>query len=145
MADERQLGTQELFSARYLADAEQNVDPEVEEPARRTQPQRSGLEQTVRSLTLFVPLLLITAAGGLYWLNRESISSTAGDLNKRRSVVDLLLWAGGSKQTFNGALSDRLERARRDSAFQFDDKPAFETEFKDVDFENLTNSWNFGS
>ena len=145
MADERQLGTQELFSARYLADAEQNVEPEVEEPARRAQPQRSGLEQTVRSLTLVVPVLLITAAGGLYWLNRAPISSTAGELNKRRSVVDVLLWAGGSKQTFNSALSDRLERAKRDSAFQFDGKPAFETEFDDADFENLTNSWNFGS
>jgi hypothetical protein len=145
MADERQLGTQELFSARYLADAEQNVEPEVEEPARRAQPQRSGLEQTVRTMTLLVPVLLITAAGGLYWLNRASISSTAGELNKRRSVVDLLLWAGGSNQTFNSALSDRLERAKRDSPFQFDAKPAFETEFDDADFENLTNSWNFGS
>lgn len=145
MADERQYGTQELVSARYLDDAKENVEPEVDEPARRAPPQRSGLEQTVRRLTVLVPIMLITAAGGLYWLNRASLASTAGELNKRRSVVDLLLWAGGSEQTFNGALSDRLERARRDSAFQFDDKPAFETEFDDADFENLTNSWNFGS
>jgi hypothetical protein len=145
MADERQFGTQELFSARYLAEAEQNAEPEVEQPARRVQPQRSGMEQTVRWLTTLVPLLLITAAGGLYWLNRDSIASTAGELNSRRSVFDLLLWAGGSDETFNSALSDRLERARRDSAFQFDQKPAFETEFDDVDFENLTNSWNAGS
>jgi hypothetical protein len=145
MADERQFGTQELVSARYLADADENVEPEVDEPARRAQPQRSGLEQTVRRLTLLVPVMLIAAAGGLYWLNRASLADTAGDLNRRRSVVDLLLWAGGSEQTFNGALSDRLERARRDSAFQFDQKPAFETEFNDADFENLTNSWNFGS
>jgi hypothetical protein len=145
MADERQFGTQELVSARYLADADENVEPEVDEPARRAQPSLSGLEQTVRRLTLLVPVMLIVAAGGLYWLNRASISSSAGELNKRRSVVDLLLWAGGSEQTFNGALSDRLESARRDSAFQFDAKPAFETEFDDADFENLTNSWNFGS
>jgi hypothetical protein len=145
MADERQFGTQELFSARYMADAEQNVEPEVEEPARRARPQRSGPEQMVRWLTLLVPVMLIAAAGGLYWLNRDSISSTAGELNRRRSVFDLLLWAGGSEETFQSALSDRLERARRDSAFQFDQKPAFETEFDDADFENLTNSWNFGS
>jgi hypothetical protein len=145
MADERQFATQELYSARYLENVEQNVEPEVEQPARRVQPQRSGLEQTVRRLRLLVPVMLIVAAGGLYWLNRASLASTAGELNKRRSVVDLLLWAGGSDQTFNGALSDRLERAQRDSAFQFDSKPAFETEFEDADFENLTNSWNFGS
>jgi len=145
MADERQFATQELFSAKYLADAEQHVEPEVEQPARRARPQRSGLEQMVRWLTALVPVVLIAVAGGLYWLNRQSIASSAGELNRRRSVVDMLLWAGGSEQTFNGALSDRLERARRDSAFQFDDKPAFETEFDDADFENLTNSWNFGS
>jgi hypothetical protein len=145
MADDRQFATQELFSARYLADAHQDVEPEVEEPARRAEPQRSGLEQTVRWLTSLVPIMLITAAGGLYWLNRDSISSTAGELNSRRSVFDLLLWAGGSDETFSSALSNRLEEARRDSAFDFDNKPAFETEFEDVDFENLTNSWNSGS
>jgi hypothetical protein len=145
MSDERQFGTQELYSARYLASAEQNIEPEVEEPARRVQPQRSGLEQMVRWLTPLVPVMLIAAAGGLYWLNRASIADSAGELNRRRSVVDLLLWAGGSEETFQSALSDRLEQARRDSAFQFDDKPAFETEFDDVDFENLSNAWNGGS
>jgi hypothetical protein len=145
MSDERQFGTQELVSARYLDEAAQNIESEVEQPVRRVQRQRSGMEQTVRWLAALVPLLLITAAGGLYWLNRESIASTAGELNRRRSVFDLLLWAGGSDETFHSALSDRLEQARRDSAFQFDDKPAFETEFDDADFENLTNSWNFGS
>jgi hypothetical protein len=145
MADERQFGTQELYSARYLAEADENVEPEVEQPVRRAQPQRSGMEQTVRWLTSLVPIMLIVAAGGLYWLNRDSISSTAGELNRRRSVFDLLLWAGGSDETFNSALSNRLEEARRNSAFDFDNKPAFETEFDDVDFENLTNSWNSGS
>ncbi len=145
MANERQFGTQELVSARFFADAEQNVEPEVEQPARRNEPQRSGLEQAVRRLTLFVPVMLIAAAGGLYWLNRASLASTAGELNSRRSVVDLLLWAGGSEQTFHGALSDRLEKARRDSAFQFEQKPAFETEFDDVDLQNLSEAWNGGS
>jgi hypothetical protein len=143
MANERQFGCQELISARYLVDAEDNAEPLVEQPTRRAQPQRSGLEQKVRLLTIIVPIMLISAVGGLYWLNRASISSTAGELNERRSVVDLLLWAGGSKQTFHGALSDRLERAQRDSAFQFDEvKPAYKTEFDDVDWQNFSPAWN---
>jgi hypothetical protein len=141
MADERRFATQELVSARYLANAEQEIEPEVEQPARPTR--RSGLEQTARWLTPLVPVLLIAAAGGLYWLNRASIESSAGELNQRRSVIDVLLWAGGSKQTFHSALSDRLERAQRDSAYQFDEmKPAFETKFDDVDWENFSQSWN---
>jgi hypothetical protein len=143
MADERQFATQELVSARYLADAEQDIQSEGEQPARRVRTRRSGMEQAVRWLTALVPIMLISAAGGLYWLNRASIESTAGELNQRRSVIDLLLWAGGSKQTFHGALSDRLERAQRDSAYQFDEmKPAFETEFDDVDWQNFSQSWN---
>jgi hypothetical protein len=142
MADARQFATQELVSARYLADVEQDVEPEVEQPSRRVRPRRSGMEQAARWLTALVPIMLIAAAGGLYWLKRESIGSTADELNKRRSVVDLLLWAGGSKQTFHSALSDRLEKAQRDSAFQFDEKPAFETEFDDVDWQNFSQSWN---
>jgi hypothetical protein len=141
MADERRFGTQELVSARYLANVEQNIEPEAEQPTRPTR--RSGLEQTVRWLTPLVPVLLIAAAGGLYWLNRASIASTAGELNSRRSAIDLLLWAGGSKQTFHGALSDRLERAQRDAAYQFDEmKPAYDTEFEDVDWQNFSQSWN---
>jgi hypothetical protein len=143
MADTRQFATQALVSEKYLVDTEQNIEPEVKQPARRVKPRRLGFEQTMRWLTVLVPVMLITAAGGLYWLNRESIGSTVGELGMRRSAIDLLLWAGGSKQTFNGALSDRLERAQRDSAYQFDEmKPAFETEFDDVDFQNVTDSWN---
>ena len=87
--------------------------------------------------------MIVAAAGGLYWQNRASIASTAGELKNRHSVVDLLLWASGSKKTFNQALGDSLERAQRDSAFQFDQtKPAFKTEFDNVDFQNRTQSWN---
>jgi len=87
--------------------------------------------------------MLIAAVGGLYWQNRASLASTAGELKKRRCAVDLLLWASGSKQTFNGALSDSLKRAQRDAAFQFDQmKPAFKTEFEGVDFQNLSEVWN---
>jgi hypothetical protein len=143
MADDRRFGTQEPFSARYLAHAEPNIEGEVDEPARLVRPRRSGMEQAVRWLTTLVPIMLIAAAGGLYWLNRTSIESTAGELNQRRSAIDLLLWASGSQQTFHGALSDRLERAQRDSAFQFDEmKPAFKTEFEDVDWQNFSQSWN---
>jgi len=88
-------------------------------------------------------LMLVGAAGGLYWQNRASIASTAGELKNRRSAVDLLLWAGGSKKTFNQVLRDRLDQAQRDSAYQFDHaKPAFKSEFENVDFSNLSNSWN---
>jgi hypothetical protein len=143
MADARQFGTQKLVSEKYLINRDENIDPEGEEPARPMQPRPSGFEQTVRWLTVLVPLMLFAAVGGLYWLNRASLGSTAGEFNKRRCAIDLLLWAGGSKQTFHGALSDRLERAQRDSAFQFDDmKPAFKTEFEDVDLQNVTQSWN---
>lgn len=143
MADERQFGTQELVSAKYLIQTEESDQPEVEAPARRVAPRRSGLESTVRWLTPLVILMMVAAAGGLYWQNRSAIASKAGDLKGRHCVVDWLLWACGSKTTFNQALSDRLEKAQRDSAYQFDHaKPAFKSEFENVDFSNLSNSWN---
>ena len=87
--------------------------------------------------------MMVAAAGGLYWQNRTAIASKAGDLKGRRSIVDVLLWAGGSKKTFNQVLKDRLDQAQRDSAYQFDHaKPAFKSEFENVDFSNLSNSWN---
>ena len=113
MADERQFGTQELVSARYLVQTDESAQPEVEVPAHRVEPRRSGLENTVRWLQPLVIIMLVAAAGGLYWQNRASIASKAGDLKNRRSVVDLLLWAGGSKKTFNQALSDKLKQAQR--------------------------------
>jgi hypothetical protein len=143
MADERQFGTQELVSAKYLIQTEESDQRAVELPARRVAPRRSGLESTVRWLTPLVILMMVAAAGGLYWQNRSTIASKAGDLKGRRSVVDVLLWAGGSKITYNQVLSDRLEQAQRDSAYQFDHaKPAFKSEFENVDFSNLSNSWN---
>ncbi len=143
MAEERQFGTQELFSARYLDNAVERIEPEGSETARSAQLRRSGLEQTVRLITPIVILMLIAAAGGLYWVNRESIASSAAELKKRHCAVDVLLWASGSKQTFSSALSDKLKKAQRDSAYQFEQaKPAFKTEFDGVDFQNLSQSWN---
>src|SRR6476619_5829368 len=139
MADERQFGMQELASAKYLVQTEESAEPQLEAPAGRVRPRRSGLENTIRWLTPLVILMLVAAGGGLYWQNRASIAAKAGDLKNRRCVVDLLLWAGGSKKTFNQALGDRLKRAQRDSAYQFDQtKPAFKTEFDHVDFQNVT-------
>jgi hypothetical protein len=143
MADAREFGTQELVSARYLANTEEGNEPYTEQLAPRVQAGHSGLEQTVRWLTPIVVIMLVTAGGGLYWQNRANIASTAGELKKRRCAVDLLLWASGSKQTFNGALSDSLKRAQRDSAYQFDQtKPAFKTQFDGVDFQDLSEAWN---
>lgn len=143
MADDCHLFTQELSSAKYLVDAdvEEPMEPVFAEPA--APPRRSGLEQTIRWLTPLVVVMLVTAAGGLYWQNRASIASTAGELKQRRCAFDLLLWASGSKKTFNQGISDSLRRAQRDSAFQFDDsKPAFKSEFDGVDFSNLSEAWN---
>jgi hypothetical protein len=142
MADERQFGVQELASAKYLVQTEESAEPEVEAPAGRVRPRRSGLENTVRWLTPLVILMLVAAGGGMYWQNRASIASKAGDLKNRRCVVDLVLWAAGSKKTFNQALGDKLKQAQRDSDFRFDAKPAFKSEFENVDFSNLSNSWN---
>ena len=142
MADERQFGLQELSSAKYLVQTEESAEPQAETPARRVHPRRSGLENTVRWLTSLVIIMLVAAAGGMYWQNRASIAAKAGDLKNRRCVVDVVLWAGGSKKTFNQVLSDRINQAQRDSAFQFNSKPAFKSEFENVDFSNLSNSWN---
>jgi len=54
----------------------------------------------------------------------------------------VVLWAFGSKQTFNGALSESLKRAQRDMAYQVDMKPKFKTEFEGADFHNLSEAWN---
>ena len=145
MGDERSFGVQELASARYLVQAEESAEPEVEVPVGRARArQRSGLENLMRWLTPFVILMLVAAGGGIYWQNRAAIASKAGDLKGRRSAVDLLLWAGGSKKTFKQGITDALKRAQRDSAFPIDQKPAFKTEFENVDFSNLSNSWNGG-
>jgi hypothetical protein len=142
MADERQFGMQELASAKYLLQTDESAEPEVEAAAGRVRPPRSGLENAVRWLTPLVIVMLVAAAGGMYWQNRASIASKARDLKNRRCVVDLVLWAGGSKKTFNQVLGDRIKQAQRDSAFQFDAKPAFKSQFENVDFSNLSNSWN---
>ena len=84
MADERQFGVQELASARYLVDAEESAEPEVEAPVGRAGPQRSGLENAVRWLTPLVIVMLVAAGGGIYWQNRALIASTAGELKNRR-------------------------------------------------------------
>jgi len=145
MGDERSFGVQELDSARYLAQAEESAEPEVELPVGRARArQRSGLENVMRWLTPLVIVMLVAAGGGIYWQNRAAIASKAGELKGRRSAVDLLLWAGGSKKTFKQGITDALKRAQRDSAFPIDQKPAFKTEFENVDFSNLSNSWNGG-
>jgi hypothetical protein len=145
MGDERSFGVQELASARYLVEAEESAEAEVEVPAGRVRPRRSGLENVVRWLTPVVIVMLVTAGGGLYWFNCASIASTAVEFKNRRSGVDMLLWASGSKKTFNQGLGDTLKRAQRDSAFPNDQmKPAFKTEFDNVDFSNLSQSWNGG-
>jgi hypothetical protein len=145
MADERPFGMQGLASAKYLFGTDESAEPGVDVPARGARPPRSGVENTMRWFTAFVILMLVGAAGGLCWQNRASIAARVGDLKNRRSAVDVLLWASGSKKTFNEALSDRLNRAQRDTALQFDQaKPAFKTEFDHVDFQNLSQSWNGG-
>ena len=143
MAADRHLFTQELSSAKYLvgAEVEEPAEPVIDELTAHSH--RSGLEQTIRWLTPLVVIMLVTAAGGLYWQNRASIASTVGELKQRRCAFDLLLWASGSKKTFNQGISDSLKRAQRDSVFQFDDsKPAFKSEFDGVDFSNLSEAWN---
>jgi hypothetical protein len=146
MADERQFGTQDLVSAKYLVNAEEAVDTEDELPGRRAQPSRCRLEQVVRVLTLVVIIMLLTAAGGLVWLNRKSVAESAKQFRQHSSSgMDLLLWASGSKKTFSQALSERISRAQQDSAFQFDQKPAIKTHFDGVEFGNLTNAGNVSS
>jgi hypothetical protein len=144
MADEREFGSQELVSAKYLAQVEETIEPEIEQPARRTQPNRTGLEQTIRWLSPLVLVMMVAAGGGLYWHNRASLASSATNFKKHSTCgVDWLLWAAGSKKTFNEGLSDSIKRAQRESAFQFDEtKPAFKTEFDHVDFQNLSEAWN---
>jgi hypothetical protein len=141
MADERQFGTQKLISATYLVEAEDDFEPEAEHAEHRVRPRRSGLELMVRWLTPLLIIMLIASAGGFYWLNRASIASTAGELGKRRSVFDVLLYLSGSKETFSSALRKRLDEAQRDSAFQFD-KAKFHSELEGVDLQNLSQAWN---
>src|SRR5262245_41110134 len=139
MPDDRELFTQDLDSARYLVGSDEMVEPEVEQPARRVKARQSGAEQTVRLLSIFVFVFMLAAAGGLYWQNRQSIASGAKNFKKHSTCgVDLLLWAGGSKKTFNEALSDRIQQAQRDSAYQFDQmKSPFKTEFDHIDFQSM--------
>lgn len=143
MADERSFGVQELSSFKYLIQTDESTEPEDDTPALCVQPRRSGLENTMRWLSPLVIIMLVAAAGGIYWQNRASLASKARELKERRSAVDLLLWASGSDKTFSQGISDALKRAQRDSAFPTDQmKPAFKTEFDHVDLKNLSEAWN---
>jgi hypothetical protein len=147
MPDNRELFMEDLESARYLANSEETVAPEFEQPAGRVKPRRSGAEQTIRLLSVFVFVFMLAAAGGLYWQNRESIASGAKNFKKHSTCgVDLLLWAGGSKKTFSEGLSDRIKKAQQDSDYQFDQiKSPFKTEFEHNDFQSMSNAWNGGA
>src|SRR5689334_2212478 len=147
MPDDRELFTQELDSARYLVNSEEAAEPEVEQLARSAKPRQSGLESTVRLLSIFVVVFMLAAAGGLYWQNRAAIASGANNFKKHStSGFDLLLWASGSNKTFSQGLTDKLKQAQRDTAYQLDQiTPAFKTEFENVDFQNLSNTWNGGA
>ena len=143
MADERKFGTQELVSAKYLIGVEDTVRPGAELAIRRVRPKQSGIEQAMRFVTPVVIVMLVVAAGGLFWLKSALIAGSATQFGQHSSSgVDLLLWMSGSNKTFNQALSDRISRAQRDSAFQFDQKAAFKSEFDGVDLGNLSNAWN---
>ena len=108
-------------------------------PHRGTQ----AADQIMRRLAAFVIVMLLASAGGLCWLHRASIASSANDLSKRRSVVDVVLWASGSKETFNRALSKGLDKAQADTEYQFQQtKPKFKSQFDGVDFSNLSDAWN---
>jgi hypothetical protein len=147
MPDDHELFTQELDSARYFVNSEEAAEPEVEQSARRPKPRQSGLEQTTRLLSIFVFVVMLAAAGGLYWQNRAGIASQAKNLKKHSTCgFDLLLWASGSKKTFSEGLSDRLKQAQRDTAYQLEQmKPADKTEFQNVDFHDLSDTWNGGA
>lgn len=147
MSDDHELFTQELDSARYLINSGEPADPEVEQPARRSKPRQSGLEHTTRLLSIFVFVFMLAAAGGLYWQNRAAIASGTKNFKKHSTCgFDLLLWASGSKKTFSEGLSDRLKQAQRDTAYELDQmKPAYKTEFQNVDFQNLSDKWNGGA
>lgn len=117
MAEDRQLFTEELVSARYLTDAQANLEPEIECPARRAQPRRSGLEQAYRWISPLVAIMLIAAIGWWYWENQSSIKSGAGRFRQRTSnPVDFVMWLSGSEHTFE----DVLIEAQRQSETQFD-------------------------
>ena len=143
MADDQQFGAQELASARFFAHQDQDAGCGADAVAGFATPHRSAAELIVRWATPLVIVMLLASAGGVCWLHRASLASSANDLSKRRSAVDVMLWAFGSKETFNSALSKRLEQAQRDSAYQFDQvKPKFKSQFDGVDFSNLSDVWN---
>jgi hypothetical protein len=141
MADEREFRVQGLTSAACLEQSDEGIGPDVE--AVRVRPPEAGIESITRWFAAFVMIMLLSATGGLCWQHRTSIATSVGELKNRRSAVDLILWASGSKKTFNEALADRLKQAQRDSVFPSDQtKPAFKTEFDHVDFQNLSQAWN---
>ena len=145
MADDNQFGMQELASARYMVHADESIGSAVEATEACAAAPATGIENTFRWVTTLVILMLMGTVGGLCWQKRASIASSFGELKKRNSAVDVLLWAGGSKKTFKEGFSDMLNRSQRDSAFPIDQKkPAFKTEFDNVDFQNLSQSWNGG-
>jgi hypothetical protein len=142
MTDAREF-SQELVSAKYFANQDRDSDPEVDQPNGFAAPRHSAADQIMRRLTAFVIVMLLASAGGLCWLHRASIASSVNDLSKRRSAVDVMLWASGSKETFNSALSKRLDKAQADTEYQFQQtKPKFKSQFDGVDFSNLSDAWN---
>jgi hypothetical protein len=142
MADDRQLSTQELVSAKYLVDSPESAEPEGVRPARRAQPPSSGLEQAMRWISPLVLFMLLAAGVGLYFKNGDSIRSTLGRFGERTSnPVDFALWLGGSKQTLREGFQNAIGEARWTME---DEMKRLEAEHPKIEFGsiNLENAWS---
>src|SRR5262245_39074322 len=142
MADDRQTFTQELVSAKYLVESPEPVEPETLRPVRRAAPPSSGLEQAMRWISPLVLFMLLAAGIGLYFKKEDSIRAGVDRFSERTSnPIDLVLWFGGSKQTFREGFESTLQDAQRSAQADFERMQSEQPKFK-FDVGDFENAWN---
>lgn len=140
MASDLPQITQDQDSSRYFASDAEPLAEFTGDTDQFSGSTMSTTERATRYLSAAVLLLLISAGGGLCWQHRQAIISSAAELKKHSSsALDLVMWAKGSKKTFSEALTDRLSEPVFDASKM---KPAYKTEFSNVDLQNLSSAWN---
>jgi hypothetical protein len=139
MADKLTTTAQELDSLRYF-EHEESLTDAVQNSYPSNQDTVSSSERATRYMSTVVLLLLIATCGGLCWQYRQAIKSSVAQFKKHNSSgLDLVVWGIGSKKTFNEAFTDRLREPSFDTSQM---KPAYKTEFSNVDLQNLSSAWN---
>jgi hypothetical protein len=148
MSDGRSIHTQELISAKHLANSPQSTDScendELDQTGQvcRAQPRSSGLEQAMRWISPLVFVMMLAAGIGLYFQKQKSIHSGLSQFRKRSSSpIEFALWLGGSEQTLEERFRNKLDEVQRQSDAEWEKMRANMEQPLEFDTSDLVLPW----